>query len=212
MSKSTKSKGSNILLGVAVSLLMTTAQAAPPSVAGSEWDLGGSFKGTIKVKCRTGGGVSKAIKSPAKLQASILFEDGDALDDDQGTFTLNDPYFTLATVATGTWQQTGSKLKLVFDNPNASPMAVFAGTLAQGFGATGIDFSQGGVSGSTSAFEVIKPTITGTINSKGNSLTIKEAMGFKFTASASALGSANSCTYTFNNMGRSYKGVRALMP
>jgi hypothetical protein len=194
------------LMGLALAMAIGSAQAATPSVANTTWSLSGKFSGTAKVKCQVGGSHAVPINGKKNLSASIQFDDGDVLDDNEGAFTLTDSFFS-TTEVTGQWTQTGAKLTLELDNWYDSPMAVLAFALAQV--PSDFDFSQADVSGSTGPLKVTKLTISGTINKTGKTIQIKEGMGFKFDASASAYGSYNACSYNFSNLGRSYTGKLA---
>jgi hypothetical protein len=194
------------LMGLALAMAIGSAQAATPSIANTAWTLTGKFSGTAKVKCQYGGAHAVPINGQKNLSASIQFDDGDVLDDNEGTFTLTDSFFS-TTEITGQWAQTGAKLTLELDNWYDSPMAVFAFALAQV--PSDFDFSQADVSGSSSALKVTKLTLSGTLNKTGSTIQIKEAIGFKFSASASAYGSSNACSYSFSNLGRSYTGKLA---
>ena len=190
-------------IGIAVS---APAEAAP-SVAGTSWDLKGNFGGTVKVSCRVGPrSISRSLPIPKKknLNASIQFNASENPDEpNEGTFTWNDAYFGRATV-TGTWSQNKGKLSLEFDNWYDSPVAGLGLSMAQV--PSDYDFTKDGVNGSMQAFKVTKLKVSGSINNKGTKLNIAESLGFKFNASASALGSSNTCSFNFTNLGRSYTG------
>ena len=196
---------SSIYLGSGLLLLAGFAQAAPPSIAGTSWELAGKFSGKASVKCQFGGSRSVPIKGRKNLKGTIYFDDGDVIGDGEGTFSWQDQSFSVVTV-TGTWEQQGAKFTFAFDHWYDSPMAAFASALS------GMpvqwDVSQGGANASLNALNPTKLTLSGTINAKGNKLTLVESMGFKFDASASYAGSFNSCSYNFSNLGRSYSGKR----
>jgi len=194
------------LTGLSYALAAPLAEAAPPSVAGTTWTLAGSFKGKVGVKCQVGRSFSVPIKSPNVLSASISFDDGEVIGDNEGTFTWVDEYFAQKQV-TGHWEQNKGKLELSFDHWYDSPMGAFAFALAQVPG--GFDFSQDGVSAHADAFNVTKLTVSGSINGKGSKIKVAESLGFTFNASAAGYGGANSCNFQFKSLGRSYKGSPA---
>jgi hypothetical protein len=194
-----------VALGLSVAL-SATAQAAP-SVGGTSWDLKGNFGGTVKVKCKAGGrsiNYSLPIPKQKKLTSKIQFIASENPDEtNEGTFIWNDVYFGRATV-TGSWSQNKGKLSLEFDNWYDSPIAALGLGMAQV--PSDYDFSKDGVNGSLQSFKVTKLKVAGSINNKGNKITVAESLGFKFDASASAYGSSNTCSFNFTNLGRSYTG------
>ncbi|WP_367156008.1 hypothetical protein [Methylomonas sp. HYX-M1] len=202
MSKSAVS--SMLALGMVGLLTVSQVEAAPPSVAGTSWDLSGKLKGRLSVKCKRTPGISTPIASGTVLDGAIQFDDGEVEGDGEGTFIMTDAYFTVQT-ASGTWSQKGAKLNLAFDHWYDSPMAVFAFAFAQV--SDEIQFDDNGVVGSAGGFKITQPlTVKGTINKKGTRLTLNEGLGFKFTASAAAMGGSNTCTYKMNGLGRKYTG------
>lgn len=200
-----KVKLCSLYLGGGLLLLTGMAQAAAvPSIADTSWDLTGNFSGKASVRCAIGGSRSVPIKSQTKLKGTINFDDGEIEGDGEGTFSWQDQSFSPVEVK-GTWKQTGVKFSLEFENWYDSPMAAFASALSGGFAG---GFSQGGVNATLKDLKPTKLTFSGAINAKGTVVTISESMGFKFDAAASALGSSNSCSYNFSNLGRKFTGKR----
>lgn len=188
-------------------LAMPATQAAtPPSVAGSSWNLSGKFTGKAKVKCRIGPSLAVPFKGPKTLSATIRFDDGEEQGDNAGTFVWTDEAFAQREI-TGHWEQDGAKLDMEFDHWYDSPIAAFAFALAQVPG--DFDFSTDGINGSAGAFKVTKLSVGGSINPKASKIAIAESLAFSFDASASGYGGANTCSYQFKSLGRSYKGVSA---
>jgi hypothetical protein len=196
-------------MGLVLLSITGAALAVPPSVANTSWNLSGKFKGRAKVKCAQGGSQSVPIAGMNNIKANIRFDDGAILGDGQGTFTWSDTIFAPLPV-TGTWDQTGARIDLEFNNWYDSPMSVFAYGLAKAFAQlpNGFNFHDS-VTGSVSPWKVTKLTFFATINGKGKKIKVKETLGFKFDALAAGLGSSNACSFSFPNLGRSYKGLRA---
>lgn len=222
-------------LSAAVALTLSNPVLAA-DVANTSWDLLGTVGGKVGVSCRVGPrsvgasvGVNKFYKNRnvdinanRKLDAKISFGEGTVQPDGSidGSFTWENDELSAASgfaPLTGTWTQKKNAITLKFDNWAVSPISVGAFAMAQGFSAiAGNSYSQGGATvqiDDTDQFEDnVKYVFSGRVNNAGTSIKITEVFGFKFSATGSALGSSNTCTFRISNFGRTYKGKPTAAP
>jgi hypothetical protein len=184
-------KKTSLIGSVVLALMASEGAWAGESVAGKTFNLTGKFGGSAKVSCRVGGAHGQRFKAQKNLAATIAFNE-------DGTFEWsNDDALQVGQSATGEWEQAGSKIDLLFDDPNSmSYLRLFgnqqASAQSQGASVTG-------------NFESGKYDFSAKTNSKATSLVVTEKGGFKLNAGASFGGSSNSCKFKIN-LNRVYKG------
>lgn len=176
--------------------------AAVPSVAGTSWDLSGTFGGSASVDCTIGGAHAVPILAQKNLRAMIEFNDGKKPGNKEGKFTWSNDDMHFGT-ASGSWEQKGTRLTLEFDHWNDSPLGAFAFGLLQ---AQSYIVGGPGYSASITDLEPTKLSISGSLNARGTALSLAEATGFSFTGSGSAFGSSNQCDLVIK-LARKYKGT-----
>jgi hypothetical protein len=183
-------KKTSLIGSVVLALMASEGAWAGESVAGKTFNLTGKFGGSAKVSCRVGGAHGQRFKAQKNLAATIAFNE-------DGTFEWSNDALQIGQSATGEWEQAGSKIDLLFDDPNSM-------SYLRLFGNQQVSAQSQGAS-VTGDFEPARYDFFARTNSKATSLVVTEKGGFKLNADASSGGSSNSCKYKIN-LNRVYKG------